>query len=106
MRDDQRVTDWDGKPIEVGMTVIYGAPPSGEEPNYRVEIVEITDFDVDYNDDLMRAECYPPRVKVRFADGTEDTVSTHENITVRTWADYPDGPSILTFAADDLEVIA
>lgn len=104
MTDVQKVTDWKGREIKVGMTVIYGCPPPGQESDFRVEVMEITDFDADYNDELGRPEMYPPRVRVHFNDGTEDTVSTYNN-TPYGWNDYPDGPSQLIFAADDLEVI-
>lgn len=104
MRDDQKVTDWDGNELEVGTRAIYGSPPPGAEAEYAVTVVSISDYDVDYSDELERAECYPPRVKVRFDDGEIDTVVTHESTKI-TWNDYPDGPAVVVFAADDLEVV-
>lgn len=104
MRDDQKVTDWDGAALTVGTRAIYGSPAPGKEAEYTVTVVEISDYDVDYNDELGRPEGYPPKIKVRFDDGTDDVVSTHDSTKV-TWADYPDGPAVMVFAADDLEVV-
>jgi hypothetical protein len=104
MRDDQKVTDWDGAVLTVGSRVIYGSPPPGKEAEYAVTVVGISDYDVDYCDETQRPEMSPPKVKVRFDDGSEDEVATHDATKI-TWNDYPDGPDMLVFRAEDLEVV-
>lgn len=103
MRSDQKVTDWSGKPLELGTRVIFGSPDPDKKDESTGTIIEITDYDVDYCDATERAECSPPRVKVRFDDGEEDVATTYDATPV-SWNDYPNGPAELIFQADDLEV--
>jgi hypothetical protein len=41
---------------------------------------------------------------VRFRNGDLEKVTT-TNTTRIAWADYPDGPAVSTYAADDLELL-
>jgi hypothetical protein len=90
------IVDWKENEIRIGSRCLFGDT---------VCIVEsISDPDGDYDDNLGRAVMIMPRVYVKFLDGTEDRADTHR-ITEITWADYPDGPELERFQADDLEVI-
>lgn len=92
----QKIQDSSGQPIEVGTPVIFGEDQRGV-------VVAISDLDGDWDDELGRATMIRPRVTVRFDDGAEDESSTTD-ITQVTWADYPDGPEVHVFEADDCEV--
>lgn len=100
MRNDQTVTDCGGNELEVGTRASYW---TSDKPGRNiVTVTAITDYDVDYSDATERAELYPPQVAFVFDDGTKDSVSTHDATSV-TWDDYPDGPELMVFQADDLD---
>lgn len=101
----QKVVDGNGAEVVVGVRVIYGAPMTAAEAAKQTgTVVEVTDWDVDYDDDLGRGRLYPPKVKVRFDDGDEETASTYDDTRI-TWSCYPDGPDEYLFVADDVEVV-
>lgn len=102
---DQKVVDGNGTEISVGTRVMFGDPlPTDDRKDYLATVTEIGEHDVDYDDDLGRARLFPPMVKWRFDNGDEDGTSTYD-VTPISWADYPDGPDVRVFSADDLEVV-
>lgn len=106
MRDDQGIVDANGLVVKVGDTVLFGDPKTSDEIAAQTGVVfEITDYDVDYNDDLMRAEQYPPKVKIRLPNGDVEMTSTHDATPI-SWAEYPDGPDVWIFQADDIVMVA
>ncbi len=100
------VKDWRGSPLSVGAHVLYGAqdPGDGTGANHGV-ITAISDPDGDYDDELGRGVLIPPRVTVRFDDGSTDTADTHYDGPPITWSMYPDGPPSI-WTADDLELLS
>lgn len=92
------VQDENGALIEVGTEVVFGM-----DPGQRGVVTAISEPDADYDDELGRGVMYPPKVTVRFPDGTEDMSSSHD-ITPIGWHVYPDGPDELVFEATDVEV--
>ena len=67
-------------------------------------VVEITEPDYDYDDELQRAVEFPPVVITRDAAGEVARWHTF-NDTPITWADYPDGPAKLRFRCDDVVAV-
>src|SRR5262245_53962406 len=81
----------------------------GDEVKFGVEdgpavIVEISDPDGDYDDELERSVEIPPVVTVRFSDGLTEQAGTN-NITRVTWGDYPDGPAEMIYQCEDIEKV-
>lgn len=94
-----QVVDYKGQEIKVDTKVKYG------DIETQIGIVtEITEPDVDYDDEKQRAVQIFPEVTVTFANGDTDKATSY-NITHYTWADYPDGARCEKFMCDDLEVI-
>lgn len=98
--DRQRVVDCAGKPLAVGARVVYG----GALFDALATVTEVTEYDVDYDDDLQRPRLSPPTVRFRFDSGRVDETPTYD-VTEVTWADYPDGPEVYVFEAGDLVVV-
>lgn len=95
----ERIVDCKGTTVVVGTRVLWG----DETP---ATVVGITEMDADYDDELGRGVMIPPKVTVRFQDGTEDGTSTYD-VTPHSWAlSYPDGPDEWLFQCDDIEVVA
>jgi hypothetical protein len=96
-----QIVDHKSDEIKVGTKVEYGV-----DVDNIATVIEITDPDGDYSDELQRAVEIPPHITIKFDDdGVEEVIST-TNITRITWADYPDGPELLIYEADDdIEVI-
>lgn len=90
------VVDCDGRMVSVGDTIRV----LGEARVARV--VEITEPDSDYDDELQRGVMYPPKIVAAY-DGAGAAVElrTHD-VTPVSWADYPDGPDALTFESDEV----
>ncbi len=101
---DWRVIDHKGDEIVVGSRVMFGDPAEGEQDSYTGIVTDITEPDADYDDELQRGVQYPPKVTLRYGDGDEEVVTSYD-VTRITWGDYPDGPIMQTFQADDLEVV-
>jgi hypothetical protein len=95
---DQRIIDYAKRPILVGTRIIFGG-----FTDQRGVVTKITEYDVDYDDDLGRGRIFEPKVYVRLDDGSEEWSRTI-NVTNITWGSYPDGPDEYVFEANDLEV--
>ncbi len=101
MAQDQEIQDGDGKPISIGTKVLF-EDRAGIDLVARVR--KISDYDVDYDDNLGRPELYPPKVTIQFDDdGSELEVSTHD-VTPISIQDYPGGPEVRIFEALELVV--
>lgn len=88
----QTIKDYDGNEVKVGSKVmmpLYGeAPP---EPRDIGEVIEISDFDGDA-DDEGRSIIIPPDIKVKFPDGSVETYVTSEwEYTEGGWVPDEDG---------------
>jgi hypothetical protein len=70
----QTIKDESGNEIKVGTKVRYWDHPS-QEPG---EVIEISDFDGDIDDDTGRSILFAPEIKVRYADGSVESYSTSE----------------------------
>lgn len=87
------VIDYNDKIVRVGDNVIFWGVNTG--------IVEkITEPDGDYNDELEQAELYPPKIYIRFKDGSEQIVKTYD----KTYYNGPDYECERTFQAEDIAV--
>lgn len=72
---NQTITDEQGTPITVGSPV--RAPEGLFEPDPgEGAVLAISDFDADVDDDTGRGISIPPRITVRWADGTTEDYAT------------------------------
>src|SRR5215831_12723559 len=96
MMFDIKIVDCNEVEIKLGDEVKFGVDDAP------AVIVEISDPDSDYDDELGRGVEYPPQITVKWADGLTEQTGT-SNITKVTWSDYPDGPALMIYQCDDLE---
>jgi hypothetical protein len=73
----QLIKDVDGHEIKVGTKVRYFDDPPGN-PAHVGEVIEITDWDGDVDDDTGRSIMNPPDVKVKFPDSEVAEYRTSE----------------------------
>lgn len=96
----ERIVDCNGDEVVVGATVLWG-----DDPGDVCVVVKITEADADYDDDLGRGVLYPPKVTVRFPDGTVDGTTCYD-VTQHSLANsYPDGPDVWVYQCDDIQVV-
>src|SRR5262245_30812948 len=98
------VQDCNGSKLKVGDKVLYGDPYPEDRDNQTGKIIEITDPDGDYDDELERAVEIRPYVIVEFGNLDREKCHTYNDTPVG-WNDYPDGPSHYIYQAEDLELI-
>lgn len=89
--------DWRANPVKVGDVVHFGVDSGAIG-----KVVKIRESDADYNDDLGRAEQYPPRLFVQYGDEPEEDQDYCDGYNVTNWKPDMD-EQIWQF--DDIEVI-
>src|SRR4051812_23489891 len=90
----QTVLDGQEEELTVGDRVtVYG----GEDTT--AKITKITDFDVDYDDEIMRPAMSCPIITVEYDDGTTEEWKSWLNVGDKHLGDPP------TFICDDLEKV-
>lgn len=77
------LTDYDDRPIDIGTRVRYfdygpQHPDWGKDSQYIGTVIDLGEFDGDYDDELGRGVLINPRVTVRFDDGSEQRYPTSE----------------------------
>lgn len=73
----QKVFDYSDKEVKVGVKVRY-YDNENPEPHNIGEVVAITDFDGDVDDDTGRSITIAPDVRVKYPDGTVESYTTNE----------------------------
>lgn len=85
---EQIIVDPKGKEVKVGSKVRY-VDDDSPNPEGIAEVIEITDWDGDVDDDTGRSISIEPRVKVRYPSGIEETWRTSEWEFGLAWESYP-----------------
>ena len=100
------IVDELGDPIRVGYLAIYGCPEGEDEVTKALcEVIEISEPDWDYDDDLGCSREFPPQITVKFIDGGETTTVATRNITSHGWHTYPHGSYELLYEVADLTAL-
>lgn len=74
MKETILIYDYDGNKVSVG-TKVKDYDDTFDDIG---EVIEISDFDGDVDDDTGRSIMHPPLIKVRWADGEEQEYHTSE----------------------------
>lgn len=74
MDEQTTILDWEGNEVKIGVMVRYFE----NSPEDAGEVIEISDWDGDVDDDTGRSIVHEPSIKVRWADGTEQEYNTGE----------------------------
>jgi len=93
----EEIRDELGNLIVVGSRCVYGLPEPDEISDSLCTVVEITESDADYDDELGRAVMYGPYVKIRFDSGEEERLTAILDYAQSSW-EYP------VFTVADIEL--
>lgn len=93
---EQKVLDGNEVELNVGDRVRF-YPTSLD--GIIAEITKITDYDVDYDDEIMRPRMYPPIITVKYDDGTLEEWKTYEEQSLSYLGNIP------RFTCEELEKV-